>query len=192
MNYKQVFAIKAANEKRILAVCPDCPNTSGIYFFLRSEDGFNYGYVGQAKHLLDRLASHLSGYQHIDLSIKKHGLYSANNPTGYKVHYLGCPIEMLDEMEQKYIKMYANAGYQMRNATIGGQGKGKMGLDNSRQPKGYYNGIEQGEKNARKLVQKWFKHLDFTTKKTPPTKNQQKAFERFTEYLNGGENDVQD
>lgn len=192
MNYKQIYAIKAANEKRILQVCPNCPNTSGIYFLLRKEDGFNFGYVGQAKHIRERLASHLSGYQHIDLSIKKHGLYSDDNPTGYKVHFIECPEDMLDDMEKKYIKMYANAGYQMKNSTVGGQGKGKRGLDNARQPKGYYDGIEQGQKNARKLVQTWFKHLDFTTKKTPPTKNQQKAFERFTEYLNGDDNNVQD
>ena len=119
MNYKQIYAIKKANEERILKVCPNCPNTSGIYFLLREEDGFKYAYIGQAVRLRERLGSHLSGYQHIDLSIKKHGLWSEENPTGYKVHFLEFAENLLDEMEQKYIKQYANAGYQMRNATSG-------------------------------------------------------------------------
>ena len=110
MNYKQIYAIKKANEERILKVCSNCPNTSGIYFFLREEDGFKYAYIGQAVRLRERIGSHLSGYQHIDISIKKHGLWSEENPTGYRVHFLEFPEFMLDEMEQKFIKQYANAG----------------------------------------------------------------------------------
>ena len=91
MNYKQIYAIKKANEERILKVCPNCPNTSGIYFLLREEDGFKYAYIGQAVRLRERLASHLSGYQHIDLSIKKHGLWNEENPTGYRIHFLELP-----------------------------------------------------------------------------------------------------
>ena len=183
-NYRQIYAIKKKNEERIKAVCPDCPNTSGIYFLLREEDGFRYCYIGQAKRLLDRLASHLSGYQHIDLSIKKHGLWSEENPTGYKVHFLEFPESQLNDMEQKYIKQYANAGYQLRNETTGSQGKGKKALGDAKSPKGYYQGIEQGEKNARKMVAHLFKlHLDYVPKKNPPTKNQQKALEKFRDFL---------
>ena len=183
-SYRQIYAIKKKNEERIKAVCPDCPNTSGIYFLLREEDGFKYGYIGQAKHLLDRLASHLSGYQHIDLSLKKHGFWSEDNPTGYKVHFLEFPIKDLDEKEQYYIKKYANAGWQMRNETTGSQGKGKKALGDAKSPKGYYDGIDQGEKNARKMVAHLFKlHLDVVTKRNPPTKNQQKALEKFRDFL---------
>lgn len=186
MNYKQIYAIKKANEERILKVCPNCPNTSGIYFLLREENGFKYGYIGQAKHLRERLASHLSGYQHIDLSIKKHGFYSKENPTGYRVHYLGLPENVLDEMEQKYIKQYANAGYQMRNATAGGQGQGKTGLDNARPTRTYYDGLAQGKKNAQRFVADLFaKHLDYKTKLDKPNKNQQKAYNKFKEFLEG-------
>ena len=81
MNYKQIYAIKKANEEKILKVCPDCPNTSGIYFLLREESGFKWAYIGKARNLLSRLAGHLNGYQHIDLSLKKHGLYSEDNKT---------------------------------------------------------------------------------------------------------------
>lgn len=184
-NYRQIYAIKKKNEQRILSVCPECPNTSGIYFLLREEDGFKYAYIGQAKHLLDRLVSHLSGYQHIDLSIKKHGFWSEENQTGYKVNCLQFPESQLDEKEQCFIKKYANAGWQMRNETTGSQGKGKKALGDAKTPKGYYDGIAQGEKNARKMVAHLFKlHLDYVPKKNPPTKNQLKALQKFEDFLN--------
>ena len=182
MNYKQIYAIKKANEERILKVCPNCPNTSGIYFLLREENGFKFGYIGQAKHLLSRLAQHLSGYQHIDLSIKKHGLWSKENPTGYKVHFLEFAENMLDEMEQKYIKQYANAGYQMRNATSGSQGVGKKGLDNARATRTYYDGLEQGKKvMAREIKHIIDTHLEIRLKKE--TKISVKALEKFWNLL---------
>lgn len=185
MNYRQIYARKAECEKRIKEVCPDCPNTSGIYFLLREENGFRFGYVGQAKHLLDRLGQHLIGYQHIDLSIKKHGLYNAEtNPCGYKVHFLEYPESKLDEMEQKYIKQYANAGYQMRNKTSGSQGEGKQGISANKQSKGYYDGLEQGKKKSREFVADLFnKHLVVTTKKQPPTKLQEKALQKFMDFI---------
>ena len=186
MNYKQIYAIKKANEERILKVCPNCPNTSGIYFLLREEDGFKYAYIGQAVRLRERLGSHLSGYQHIDLSIKKHGLWSEENPTGYKVHFLEFAENMLDEMEQKYIKQYANAGYQMRNSTAGSQGKGKHGLDNQKPSRSYYDGLSQGRKNTRRFVADLFeKHLDYKPKKEPPNAYQKRAMEKFKDFLEG-------
>jgi hypothetical protein len=184
VNYKQIYAIKRANEERILKVCPNCPNTSGIYFLLREENGFKFGYVGQAKHILERLGSHLSGYQHIDLSLKKHGFWDEKNPTGYKIHFLQFPESELDEKEQYFIKRYANAGWQMRNSTAGGQGEGKHGLDNQRASRGYYDGLAQGYKNAQKEVSHLFElHLDYTTKKQPPTKLQEKALEKFKNFI---------
>ena len=186
MNYKQIYAIKKANEERILKVCPNCPNTSGIYFLLREENGFKYAYVGQAVRLRERLASHLSGYQHIDISIKKHGLWSEENPAGYKVHFLEFDESLLDEMEQKYIKQYANAGYQMRNSTSGSQGAGKKGLDNQKQPRTYYEGLNNGYERARKEIAHLFDlHLDYTTKNKPPNKLQEKAILKFKDFLDG-------
>ena len=183
MNYRQIYARKAECEKRIKEVCPDCPNTSGIYFLTREEDGFKFAYIGQAKRLRERLASHLSGYQHIDLSLKKHGFFGKDNLGGYRVGYLEFPESALDEKEQYYIKKYANAGYQMKNATIGGQGEGKKGLDNQRPSRGYYDGVEMGEKRARRLIADLFqKHLDVSMKK--PTKNAEKALQKFKDFIN--------
>lgn len=184
MNYRQLYAIKKANKERILKVCPNCPETSGIYFLLREEDGFKYAYIGQSANILQRLADHLQGYQYIDLSIKKHGLFSELNPTGYKVHFIQFPETELDEKEQYFIKKYANAGYQLRNVTSGSQGRGKKGLGNAKQPKTYTEGVVQGEKNMAKRIKHLFDlHLDFAPKKSPPTVNQQKALQKLQDIF---------
>lgn len=186
MNYRQIKAIEAKNKGRILGVCPNVPETSGIYILTREENGFKYAYIGQAKHLLTRLAQHLSGYQHIDLSIKKHGLYNQDNPTGYKVDFMEFPEIDLDQEENYYIRKYANLGYQLRNKTGGSQGKGKFGLDNGKAPKGYYDGLKQGYKNAQKDVANLFKkHLIYRKKSDKPNKPQEKAVEKFKAFLEG-------
>ena len=185
MNYKQLYAIKKANRERILKVCPNCPETSGIYFLLREEGGFKYAYIGKAKSLLSRLADHLQGYtQHIDRSLKKHGLWSEENQTGWVVHFLEFPKEQLDEKEQYYIKKYANAGYQLRNITGGSQGKGKKSLGNAKQPKTYTEGVMQGEKNMAKRIKHLFDlHLDYKPKKEPPSVNQRKALQKLQDIF---------
>lgn len=181
MNYRQIYARKAECEKRIKEVCPDCPNTSGIYFILREEDGFRYGYIGKAKHLLGRLGQHLIGYQHIDLSIKKHGLWSEENQTGYKIHFLQFPESELDEKERYFIQRYANAGWQMRNVESGGA-NGKTDIADRRPSRGYWDGIDQGEKRlARELKHIIDTHLVISLKKQ--TKTAQKALEKFYALL---------
>lgn len=185
MNPRQRYAIEASNKKRMISVCNKLNENSGIYFLTREdENGFKYAYVGQAKHLLTRLAQHLSGYQHIDLSLKKHGLYSEKNIYGWKVDFLNFPENQLDEKEQHYIKVCANAGYQLRNKTSGSQGIGKAQIDEYRPVKGYRDGLEQGRKNASKEIAHLFeKHLAVSTKSDPPTVNQQKALQKFNDFL---------
>jgi hypothetical protein len=181
---KRAFKLKALNKDKILKECPNCPDTAGIYFLLREEDGFKYAYIGQSKHILTRLAEHLMGFQYIDLSLKKHGFFDYDNPTGYKIHFLRFPEPLLDEMEQKYIKQYANAGYQLRNTTAGGQGEGKTDLGNSRPQKTYMQGVVQGYANAQRDVAHWFKlHLDYMPKKEPPTKLQLRAMQKFKDFM---------
>lgn len=155
----------------------------------REEEGIRYAYIGQAVKVLTRLGQHLSGYQHIDLSIKKHGFYAAGtNEEGWKIRCEYCDEAELDEKEKAYIKEYANAGYQMRNKTIGGQGKGKKGMGEQKPPKGYRDGIEQGYKNAQKEIRHLFAlHLDVVCKKDPPTTMQLKALEKFKDFI--GENE---
>ena len=188
MNYKKIFAIKAQNEKRILKQNPDVPRRSGIYFLLREENGFKFAYIGQAVNILSRLASHLSGYQHIDLSIRKHGFWSKENPTGYTVHFLEFPCSELDEKEMYYILKYANAGYQLRNSTTGSQGEGKKGLYSQKQPRTYTEGKAEGKKQLAREIKHLFElHLDYVPKKTPPTKLQEKAMQKFKDFLESEE-----
>lgn len=183
MNYKQIYAIKEKNKKRILDVCR-VPNGSGIYVLTREEDGIRYAYVGQAVHLLDRLADHLNGHQEIDHSLKKRGLYSEANKGGYKISFELFPVDELDLQERAYIHKYANNGYQLYNKTTGGQGTGKKGMDNARHPKGYYDGLKQGYKNAQRDVAKWMKHLDVRIKSEKGNKIQERALEHLKEFIN--------
>lgn len=99
--------------------------------------------------MLQRLASHLVGYeQHIDLSIRKHKLYSEDNPYGWRVEFLNFPESQLDEKEKYYIKLYADNGYQLRNVSIGGQGENRDSgsIGERKAPKGYLQGIQQGKR----------------------------------------------
>ena len=183
MNYRQLYAIKKANKERILKVCPNCPETSGIYFLLREEDGFKYAYIGQSVNILQRLADHLQGYQYIDLSIKKHGLWSEENHTGWTINFLEFPESELNEKEQYYIQKYANAGYQLRNVESGGN-LGKTDIGERKPAKKYFDGVEQGKKNTREFVKHLFDlHLDYVPKKNPPTKLQEKAMQKFKDFL---------
>ena len=172
-------------KKRLLFINPKLNEQSGIYFLTREdEQGIKYAYIGQAKHILSRLAQHMTGYQHIDLSLKKHGLISNNNMCGWNVNFLNFPEELLDEKEQYYIKKYALGGYQLRNKTAGGQGSGKKQIEDYRPGKTYRQGVEQGMKNASRDVAKLFeKHLNVSAKSNPPTVNQMKAMDKFEKFL---------
>ena len=172
-------------KQRLLFINPKLNEQSGIYFLTREdEQGIKYAYIGQAKHILSRLAQHMTGYQHIDLSLKKHGLISNNNMCGWNVNFLNFPEELLDEKEQYYIKKYALGGYQLRNKTAGGQGSGKNQIDDYRPGKTYRQGVEQGMKNASRDVAKLFeKHLNVSAKSNPPTVNQMKAMDKFEKFL---------
>lgn len=154
MNYKKLYAVRAENENRIRRLCPEIEDGSGIYVFSRKdENGFKFAYVGQAKNLLKRTAEHLSGYQHIDLSIKKHGLYDAvKRPYGWQLEvYCRCSECLLDSAEQGAIKQYADLSYQLRNETTGSQGAGKKSLvDRGRG--GYLKGKREGEIKAAREI----------------------------------------
>ncbi len=193
MSYQDIRkqkAIEQKNRKRLLEVNRILDDNSGIYFLTRTdENGIKYAYIGQAKHILTRLAQHLVGYQHIDLSLKSHGLYSVDNIYGWKIGFLHFPLEKLDEKEQYYIKQYAVNGYQLRNKTGGGQGKGKEKIDEYRPTKGYYDGLKQGRKNlARELSGIIEKHLVISLKSEKQgNKVSQKQYEKFMDLLKVGD-----
>lgn len=186
-NYRQIMAIRKANEDKIRKLCPIATEDSGIYVFYRTdENGFKFAYVGQAKNLLKRLAEHLSGYQHIDCSIKKHKFYDEeSNPYGYHVEIIcHCPEDELDGREQYWIKCYADQGYQLRNKTTGSQGEGKSALGEGKSNRGYRDGLVQGRKNTQKEIAELFdKYLTYDIK-GKYGKIKQRKYDEFTEFLN--------
>lgn len=195
MNYQNIArakAIEQENKKRLLKLNPKLNDRSGIYFLLREdENGFKFAYIGQAKSVLQRLASHLVGYeQHIDLSLRKHKLYSEDNPYGWRVEFLNFPESQLDEKEKYYIKLYADNGYQLRNVSIGGQGENRDSgsIGERKAPKGYLQGIQQGRKNlARELSNIAEKHLKIELRADKKhNKVSQKQYEKFKELLQEG------
>lgn len=191
MNYKklrQAKAIEVANRKRLLKINPKLDDGSGIYFLTRTDENeIPYFYIGQAVHIIQRMCSHLTGYQHIDLSIKKRGFYSKENPYGWKINFIHYPVEQLDNMEQYWILEYTKKGYQCRyNKTSGSQGEGKEKINEFRPAKGYRDGLQQGKITlARELKHIIDTHLNVSIR--PEKTNNKvsiKALEKFNELLN--------
>ena len=162
---RRAKAIEQANKNRFLKVNSYLNDNSGIYVLTREdENGILYAYVGQAKHILTRLAQHLINYQHIDLSLKKHGLYSIENPYGWHVVFSNFPIEELDARERD---------------------SGKLQINEYRPSKGYRDGLEQGRKNlAKELSHIIDKHLVVSLKpEKQNNKVSQKAYDKFNDLL---------
>ncbi|UVX32704.1 MAG: GIY-YIG catalytic domain protein [Bacteriophage sp.] len=191
MDYKklrQAKAIEATNRKRLLKINPKLDDGSGIYFLTRTDENeIPYFYIGQAVHIIQRMCSHLTGYQHIDLSIKKRGFYSKENPYGWKINFIHYPVEQLDNMEQYWILEYTKKGYQCRyNKTSGSQGEGKEKINEFRPAKGYRDGLQQGKITlARELKHIIDTHLNVSIR--PEKANNKvsiKALEKFNDLLN--------
>ena len=193
MDYKklrQTKAIERKNKQLFLKLNKKLNDSSGIYILFRTdENDIKYFYCGQAKHILSRLAQHMSGYQHIDLSLKKRGLGSGNNPYGWIVFFKNYQEKELDEKEQFWILEMTKRGYQCRyNKTAGGQGSGKEKINEFRPAKGYRDGIQQGRKAmARELSSIVEKHLTITLRaEKQGNKISERQFEKFKELLNEG------
>lgn len=180
---RQRKAIEDANKKRWLAVNPNLPERSGIYIMLREENGERFSYVGQAKHILTRLAQHLVGHQRIDISLKAHGLYSVDNPHGWKVSFNEYSESELDEQERWWIAHYEMIGFQTRNVTSGGQNAGKHDISERKQPKGYARGRENGYKAARQFIAKLFEKNLKAEINGKETATKQKAMQKFNDFI---------
>lgn len=182
-NIAKAKAIEKANIQRLLKINPKLDDESGIYFLTRvDEDNIHYFYIGQALHIMQRMCGHLVGYQHIDLSIKKRGFYSEDNPYGWQINFLHYPKSELDKWEQYWILEYTKKGYQCRyNKTAGGQGQGKEKINEFKPVKGYRDGIKQGKITlARELSSIAEKHLKIEIREDKANnKVSQKQYEKF-------------
>ena len=183
-NFRQAKAIEASNKKKLLKVNPKLDDKAGIYILWRTE---THGYIGQTRQgILTRLAQHMAGYeQHIDRSMKAHGLFSEENKGGYKIDFFHCPISELDDKEREYIQKAIEAGWIVKNKTGGGQDEGKEKIADYRPAKGYYDGLKQGKKTlARELSHIINTHLQVSLK--PEKQNNKvsiKALEKFNSLI---------
>lgn len=185
MNYKKIFAIKESIRKRILKICPDMKNESGIYIWHRvDENGYGRFYCGQAKHLVDRSIQHFQAYnEHLYRSIRKHGLKAENKPYGWELDYFYCPLEELNEKETATIKEWLAKGMIPYNITGGSQGVGKVDINERKASKGYYDGLKKGYDDCKKYVKELFgKYLDFEIK-GESGKIKERKKEEFTKFL---------
>lgn len=178
-------------EKQILAVCPNAKHQSGIYIMTRKEYGFKYVYVGQSVDVLQRLVQHLKGYdQYIDKSIRKHHLKSVEYPNGWEIGCLYYKESELNAQEQYFIRLYANAGYQMRNMTSGSQDGDKFGINEYKDNRGYRQGVADGKKAVLKAINTLFeKYLDCGIKE-PSNKVKERKLKEFEEMLKGEQENV--
>lgn len=192
-NIAQIKAIEKKNRERLLKVNPNLNDSSGIYFLTRTdENDISYFYIGQAVNIIQRMCGHLTGYQHIDLSIKKRGFYSEETPYGWKLNFINYPKSDLDEMEQYWILEYTKKGYQCRyNKTAGGQGEGKEKINEFKPSRGYRDGLKQGEKNlARELSSIAEKHLKIEIREDKKNnKISQRQYEKFIDLLKVGDSE---
>lgn len=95
----------------------------------------------------------------------------------------------LNAKEREFIQRYADAGFQMRNVTSGGQDSGKTDINERKPSRGYRDGVKQGERNVIKKIAHLFDlHLTAVTKQTTPNKTQQKALDKFYEIIQGETN----
>lgn len=187
MDFKQRMKILSDNKKKWQDNFGRITDNSGIYILTRKdENGFRYAYIGQAKRILTRLAEHLNNYQHIDVSLKKYGLYNRTNPYGWNMACIECLESELDTWEKHFIKQYADKGYQLRNKTAGGQGEGKVKIDEYRPAKGYYDGIEQGKAKLLKTIQRLATRLKFDPINS--NKISIRYYNEFMELIGGTDN----
>jgi len=187
-------------KKRIIAknmlapVVNENPSTtkSGIYLWHRTDEyGINYFYVGQAVNIYERQIGHYNGYQHIDLSIRKRGFKSADNPYGWEFEIVErCAEDELNDKENAYIIAYLQKGWQTLNATYGSQGQGKVVLDTKKPPKTYRDGLSQGYENARREVAKLFKTYLKAEINGSQGVRAQNALNKFNEFIKGAQDET--
>lgn len=184
---KSFYSKKDEAERLLLRVCPKADHRSGIYFYLREDTDGKYGYIGKATDLISRNVAHILGYQqHIDISIKKRGFYSKDNPSGWRLNVLYYPKEDLDRWERHWISLYRESGYHLYNVESGGT-EGKEIIGERKPPKTYRDGLEQGRKSlARELRHIIYTHLEIKLRKED-NKISQKALAKFWELLESEE-----
>lgn len=181
-NYKQLFAIQKRLEEQVKMACPNMKHQAGIYFYIRKDEEGKHCYIGQSQDCLKRCASHMHGYQHIDISLRKRGFYSPDNTTGWELNVLYFPENMLNEKEQYYIDAYTKAGYDVYNIESGGT-TGKTMINERKPARGYMDGLKQGRKTVcRDLKNLLDKYLVVSLK--VESRHAQNGLDKFWKIIN--------
>jgi hypothetical protein len=185
INYRQIFTKRDEAKKRLLEVCPNISHRAGIYFLLREDEEGMHGYIGKSEtSLLDRMVSHLVGYQQrIDKSLKSRGFYSEGNPKGWKLNILFYPRNEVNHWERHWIDLYKRAGYDLYNVESGGA-EGKTIIGERKSPKTYREGVAYGKKSLAKELKHIITTHHFEIKPEKDNKITQKALAKFWELLN--------
>ena len=194
INYRQVFARKEKVKQELKKRFPEMENKPAIYMYWKhTEKNELKMYIGQSQDLLERTCSHVLGYSHIDISLRKWGWYNQNtNPYGWRLHFYYCPKNELDKLERAEIEKYTKKGAVLYNITSGGQGEGKTDINERKAVKTYTEGIKVGENKFRKKTKEFFdKYLDYSIK-GKPTKIKERKFQEFTEFINTTNQDNSD
>lgn len=144
-------------------------------------------YIGQSIDLLERTCSHILGHSHIDLSLRKWGWYDKDtNPYGWRLHFYYCPKNELDKLERFEIEKYKDRA-TLYNITSGGQGEGKVDINERKPTKTYKDGVAYGELKTKRKIKEYFdKYLDYTIK-PKSNKIKEKKFAEFGEFLKNEE-----
>ena len=187
MNYnafKKIKAVEATYKKQLKGLFPTLTEESGIYAFTRMDEktGIKHAYVGQAKHLLSRLAQHMAGRQsHIDRSLHNRGL--AKNGGQWQLGWSYCAESELDERERAFIQKAAQSGFQLYNKTSGGQGEGKAQLGDSEGIGGYRKGKAAGEAQLRRKIKEYFDKYLTVGVQEPTNKIKERKLEEFKNFI---------
>lgn len=162
-------AVKKQNEimECLYAYDNNLTENPGIYILTRAgkvrKDGTcsRYAYIGQAKNILQRLASHFMGFeQRIDVSLKTRALWSKPNPYGWRITVEYCSVEELNQKEREIIAQYQNdPEFELYNITSGGQDEGKEDINERKETRKYNEGLKNGYDKCKKEVQEFMKYL---------------------------------
>lgn len=162
-------AVKKQNEimECLYAYDNNLTENPGIYILTRAgkvrKDGTcsRYAYIGQAKNILQRLASHFMGFeQRIDVSLKTRALWSQPNPYGWRITVEYCSVEELNQKEREIIAQYQNdPEFELYNITSGGQDEGKEDINERKESRKYNEGLKNGYDKCKKEVQEFMKYL---------------------------------
>lgn len=183
---KEYWRKRKIAENQVKKLAPNLkPKETGIYTWFRVKE---YAvYCGQSVDILERTLSHLFAYDHLGNSVRNHGIYSKDNPTGWRFTYFTCDKDKLDQLEREEIAKYQKLGCDMLNITSGGQNEGKVDINQRQASKGYQEGLHKGYEKCKKEIKELFEKYLVAEIKEKPNKIKERKLKEFKEWLNGEE-----